>query len=88
MRAENCSCVTEGTEGAETFTNGGTESTEDERRRVFQAPDFGLKVAGRTLLGDELLAPRVARQNDPPPVRVFVTRGKPPDPAQSLLRLT
>jgi len=50
--------VTEGTEGAETFTNGGTESTEDERRRVFQAPDFGLKVTGRTLLGGELLALR------------------------------
>ena len=66
MRAENCSCVTEGTEGAETFTNGGTESTEDERRRVFQAPDFGLKVAGRTLLGDELLAPRVARPSGRP----------------------
>ena len=37
MRAENCSCVTEGTEGAETFTNGGTESTEDERRRVISS---------------------------------------------------
>src|SRR6478735_5019214 len=80
MRAENCSCVTEGTE---TFTNGGTESTEDERRRVFQAPDFDLKVAGRTLLRRELLAPRVAgpsgrpkrnRERDRPREQLSVAR--------------
>src|SRR6187200_545993 len=57
----------EATEAPETFTNGETESTEDERRRLSKPTDFGLNVAWRTPFGhDELLAPHIARPSGRP----------------------